>query len=107
MRNDRIIAVAQASVHFASTKELTELEPLVMQQLDEFFINYQKVRDVEVSVMGHKGSAQARQTLRRASTHKARSQDQALKKQHSTRWMPVGRRTTSCSDRRRAEFRFG
>jgi inorganic pyrophosphatase len=71
MRNDRIIAVAQASVHFASTKELTDLEPLVMQQLDEFFINYQKVRDVEVSVMGHKGSAQARQTLRRASTHKA------------------------------------
>jgi len=50
---------------------LTDLEPLVMQQLDEFFINYQKVRDVEVSVMGHKGSAQARQTLRRASIHKA------------------------------------
>jgi len=71
MRNDRIIAVAQASVHFASTKELTDLEPLVMHQLDEFFINYQKVRDVEVSVMGHKGSAQARQTLRRASTQKA------------------------------------
>jgi len=101
MRNDRIIAVAQASVHFASTKELTDLEPLVMQQLDEFFINYQKVRDVEVSVMGHKGSAQARQTLRRASTQKPESRS-GTKKQHSTRWV-----ATSCSDRRRVGSRFG
>jgi inorganic pyrophosphatase len=76
MRNDRIVAVAQASVHFASIKELAELEPLVMEQLDEFFINYQKVRDVEVSVVGHKGSEQAMQTLRRASKRKAEGKPQ-------------------------------
>ena len=46
-RNDRIIAIAQASLLFAEVNELADLPSVVMQQVEEFFVNYQKVREVE------------------------------------------------------------
>jgi inorganic pyrophosphatase len=67
-RNDRLIAVAEASVLFASVKELADLEPKVLEQIEDFFVNYQKVRDVEVKLMGRGGAEQARQKLEKAST---------------------------------------
>ena len=42
MRNDRIIAVAEASVLYASVQDLSDLEPMVLKQIEEFFVNYQK-----------------------------------------------------------------
>jgi inorganic pyrophosphatase len=47
MRNDRIIAVAEASVLYASVHDLSDLEPMVLKQIEEFFVNYQKVREVQ------------------------------------------------------------
>ncbi len=66
-RNDRIIAVAEASVLYASVKDLSDLEPMVLKQIEEFFVNYQKVRDIEFILMGHDDSAGARKILERAS----------------------------------------
>lgn len=66
-RNDRLIAVAQASVLFASVNEFADLEPKVLEQIEDFFVNYQKVRDVEVKLMGRGGANEARQELKRAS----------------------------------------
>jgi hypothetical protein len=34
-RNDRLIAVAEASVLFASVKELADLEPKVLEQIED------------------------------------------------------------------------
>ena len=68
-RNDRLIAVAEASVLFASVKELSDLEPKVLEQIEGFFVNYQKVRDVEVRLMGRGSRDEARQKLEKASTH--------------------------------------
>jgi inorganic pyrophosphatase len=67
MRNDRIIAVAEASVLYASVNNLSDLEPMVLKQIEEFFVNYQKVRDIEFILMGHDDSAGARKILERAS----------------------------------------
>jgi inorganic pyrophosphatase len=66
-RNDRLIAVAKASVLFASVKELRDLEPKVLEQIEDFFVNYQKVRDVEVRLMGRSASEAAQQKLEGAS----------------------------------------
>jgi inorganic pyrophosphatase len=67
MRNDRIIAVAEASVLYASVHDLSDLEPMVLKQIEDFFVNYQKVREVEFILMGHDNSTGARKILERAS----------------------------------------
>jgi inorganic pyrophosphatase len=67
MRNDRIIAIAEASVLYASVNGLSDLEPMVLKQIEEFFVNYQKVRDIEFILLGHGDSADARKILERAS----------------------------------------
>jgi inorganic pyrophosphatase len=66
-RNDRVIAVAEASVLYASVKELADVAPKVVKQIEDFFVNYQKVRDVEITLMGRGGSAEAKQKLQKAS----------------------------------------
>jgi inorganic pyrophosphatase len=53
MRNDRIVAVAEASVLYASIHDLSNFEPIVLKQIEEFFVNDQKVREIELILMGH------------------------------------------------------
>lgn len=66
-RNDRLIAVAEASVLFASIKELRDLEPKVLEQIEDFFVNYQKARDVEVKLLGRGSRDEAKSKLEKAS----------------------------------------
>jgi inorganic pyrophosphatase len=69
-RNDRLIAVAQASLLYSEIEQLADLNATVLKQIQAFFVNYQKVRDVEVKILGHRGPDQARAILRRSSTKK-------------------------------------
>jgi len=41
-RNDRLIAVANQSLLYCETKTLKDLNPKVLQQVEAFFVNYQK-----------------------------------------------------------------
>jgi inorganic pyrophosphatase len=66
-QNDRIIAVAEASVLYASIKNLSDLEPKVLKQIEDFFVNYQKVRNIEFVLKGHADSRKASQMLEHAS----------------------------------------
>jgi inorganic pyrophosphatase len=66
-RNDRILAVAAGSVLYASVKELSDLEPAVLRQIEEFFINYQKVRNIDFKVLKRKGSASALELINQTS----------------------------------------
>ena len=65
-RNDRLIAVAQASLLYADVKDLAGLNGVVLQQVEEFFVNYQRVRNVKVIIHGRHGPDRARQILRRS-----------------------------------------
>jgi inorganic pyrophosphatase len=58
-RNDRIVAVAAGSVLYGGVNELSDLEPAVLKQIEEFFTNYQKVRDIEFKVLERRGSRNA------------------------------------------------
>lgn len=58
-RNDRLIAVAEASVLYSGVRELSDLEAVVLQQIEDFFVNYQKVRNVEFEITGREGARSA------------------------------------------------
>jgi inorganic pyrophosphatase len=64
--NNRIVAVAEASVLYSSVYQLSAMEPMVLKQIEDFFVNYQKVRDVEVTLMGREDSTAAKELLERA-----------------------------------------
>lgn len=58
-RNDRLIAIADGSVLYAGVNQLSDLEPAVLNQIEQFFTNYQKVRNVEFEVIERGGSRAA------------------------------------------------
>jgi inorganic pyrophosphatase len=62
-RNDRLIAVANQSLLYSDTKTLKDLNPKLLQQVEEFFVNYQKVRGVEVRILGRAGPREALKIL--------------------------------------------
>ena len=62
-RNDRLIAVAEQSVLYAEIEELGDLDFTLLKQIEEFFTNYQKVRNIEVTVLSREGAESARQKI--------------------------------------------
>jgi inorganic pyrophosphatase len=66
VRNDRLIAVSEASVLFIGISELAEVEPAVLRQIEDFFTNYQRVREIEYTVLAREGSTEAKNLLQRA-----------------------------------------
>jgi inorganic pyrophosphatase len=67
-RNDRLIAVAIQSLLYSETHDIDEVNPVVLKQIKDFFVNYQRVRGIEVKILGHHGTTRAFETLRRAAT---------------------------------------
>jgi inorganic pyrophosphatase len=69
-RNDRLIAVAQASLLYSEVKDIAGLNPTVLKQIEAFFVNYQKVRDVKVTILGRDGPDEAWNVLRQSGKKK-------------------------------------
>src|SRR5882672_7644206 len=63
VRNDRIVAIAEASVLYSEVKQLGDPSPVLLKQIDDFFVNYQRVRDIEVTPLGHGGPERAKHLL--------------------------------------------
>jgi inorganic pyrophosphatase len=70
-RNDRLIAVAQASLLYADVKDLSGLNRVVLKQVEEFFVNYQKVRNIKVRILGRHGPDRAKEVLRKSRRKKS------------------------------------
>src|SRR5438477_8549906 len=60
-RNDRLIAIAEQSLLYSEIKSLHELDPKLVDQIEAFFVNYQKLRRVEVTILGRAGPEKALQ----------------------------------------------
>jgi inorganic pyrophosphatase len=69
-RNDRFIAVAEGSVLYAKVNQLSDFEASVLQQIEQFFTNYQRVRNIEFKVI-ERGGPKAALALLRKSTKSA------------------------------------
>ncbi len=65
-RNDRLIGVARASLVYANVGNLSELNPAVVDQIEAFFVNYQRLRNVQVTVRGRRGPERAHELLHAA-----------------------------------------
>lgn len=63
-RNDRILAVAAASVLYAGIEEISDLDAILLKQIEEFFVNYKKVRDISYRVVAREGSGGAHELMR-------------------------------------------
>jgi len=66
-RNDRLIAVATQSINFAAVRRLSDLEPTILRSIEGFFVNYQALRNVRVTVVGRHGPQRAAHLLQKAS----------------------------------------
>ncbi len=62
-RNDRLIAVAEQSVLYAEIKEIDDLDSTLLKQIEEFFTNYQKVRNIKFTVLSREGADSALQKI--------------------------------------------
>ena len=72
-RNDRLIAVAEASVLYSGVRELSDLEPAVLKQIEAFFVNYQKVRDIRYKITAREGLQSAGEVLEGARQHQIKT----------------------------------
>ena len=69
-RNDRLIAVAEQSLLYADIARLGDLNRALLKQVEAFFVNYQKVRDVSFTILAHSGPERALEVLREATAKK-------------------------------------
>lgn len=69
-RNDRLIAATSASLLYSELRTLDDLNPVVLKQIEDFFVNYQRVRNVKVTILGRKGPETAGKLVRDLSKHK-------------------------------------
>ncbi len=65
-RNDRLIAVAQQSLLYSEIADIEDVNPTVLKQIEAFFVNYQRVRDIKVTILGRRGAETAVKILRQA-----------------------------------------
>jgi inorganic pyrophosphatase len=59
IRNDRYLGVPPESVLFKRTKSLKDLPPEIMKEIEDFFIDYNKIQNKEFKVTGLTGAAHA------------------------------------------------
>ena len=69
-RNDRLVAVAERSILYAEISHLRDVNRTLLKQIEAFFVNYQKVRDVSFTILGHGGPERALKSLREAAVNK-------------------------------------
>src|SRR5437763_1157818 len=62
-RNDRLVAVAKHSHSHSDLKDISDLNPKLLKQVGEFFINYHKQSGEKFKVLGVKGPKQGERLL--------------------------------------------
>ena len=65
-RNDRLLAVARASLLYSEVKDLADLNPTLVKQIEAFFVNYQRVRGIKAKILARGGAEKALTILRRS-----------------------------------------
>jgi inorganic pyrophosphatase len=66
IRNDRLVAVAQANHLYANVKRLDDLPKQFLRELQDFFVNYHRLEGKEYKLLGCKEIAEANKLIRKA-----------------------------------------
>lgn len=59
IRNDRLVAVAKENHKYADLETLASVSKTLLKDLEEFFVNYHRVRGSKFKVLGTRGPKQA------------------------------------------------
>jgi inorganic pyrophosphatase len=62
-RNDRLVAVAKESHSHSNLKDLTDLNRKLLEEVGQFFVNYQQLNGAKFKVLGYKGANEAMRLL--------------------------------------------
>ncbi|HEU0207553.1 MAG TPA: inorganic diphosphatase [Candidatus Udaeobacter sp.] len=71
-RNDRLIAVTAESHTHASLRSLSNLEPKLLDEIEHFFVSYNKARGKKFRPLARKGPATARRLIEKSHRRKKR-----------------------------------
>jgi inorganic pyrophosphatase len=66
IRNDRLLAVAEANHRYANVKKLSDLPSKWIKELQDFFVNYHSLEGKEYRLLGCKGSNVAMRLIKKA-----------------------------------------
>jgi len=67
-RNDRLIAVARVSLLYADISDISQIRPAILTDIEAFFVNYDRLRNVEYKVLGRSGPGKAHEIVSSART---------------------------------------
>ena len=63
-RNDRLLAVATASLAHGAVTELRQLSPALLDEIEHFFISYNAAEGKEFEIIGRRGPREAQRLLK-------------------------------------------
>ena len=66
IRNDRLVAVADANHMYAMVRKVSDLPKQFLRELQEFFVNYHQLQGKEYKLLGCKGIAEAETLIQKA-----------------------------------------
>lgn len=66
IRNDRLLAVAEANHQYANIRTFKDLPSLFLQEIEEFFVNYHRHLGKQYKLLGCKGSGEAMRLIQKA-----------------------------------------
>jgi inorganic pyrophosphatase len=66
IRNDRLLAVAEANHKYAYLKKLRDLPSQMLRELQDFFVNYHRLEGKQYKLLGCKGAQAARTLIEQA-----------------------------------------
>jgi inorganic pyrophosphatase len=71
--NDRLLAVGSSSVLYEKVRKLSDLPNAVIEQIEEFFVTYNRLEGKKFVAKDHHGSKRARECVRRGKSRFAES----------------------------------
>jgi inorganic pyrophosphatase len=66
IRNDRLVAIAEANHMYANVRKLDDLPKQFLRELQDFFVNYHRLEGKEYKLLGCKGIAAAQKLIKKA-----------------------------------------
>jgi len=66
IRNDRLLAIAQANHQYANVRGVHDLPSRFLHELEEFFVNYHSLEGKKYKLLGCKNSAAAERMVQKA-----------------------------------------
>jgi inorganic pyrophosphatase len=66
IRNDRLVAIADANHMYANVRKLNDLPKQFVRELEDFFVNYHRLEGKEYKLLGCKGIAEAGALIKKA-----------------------------------------